>query len=36
MKKTLIALLLAVVTAVTASAFDKYTINREELPQPLQ
>lgn len=33
MKKTLIALLLAVVTAVTASAFDKYTINREELPQ---
>lgn len=34
MKKTLIALLLAVVTAVTASAFDKYTINREELPQP--
>lgn len=34
MKKTLIALLVAVVTAVTASAFDKYTINREELPQP--
>ena len=34
MKKTLIALLMAVVTAVTASAFDKYTINREELPQP--
>ena len=33
MKKILFLLLTAVMTVMSASAFDKYTINREELPE---
>lgn len=33
MKKILLLLLTAVMTVMSASAFDKYTINREELPE---
>ena len=36
MKKLLLAILLAIVSTGMANAFDKYTINRDELPQKAQ
>ena len=36
MKKLLLTLLLILTTAGMANAFDKYTINRDELPQKAQ